>query len=290
MRIFVAGASGFIGAAVSRSLIARGHQVVGSSRNDATAEKLRAAGIEPVQADLSDADSFGRASKGADAVIQTASTNGPDSPEVEPKAVQAILAALAGSDKPFILTSGVWVYGPAGDKPSTEESPLNPPPLVAWRPAVEQTVLKAEKIKGIVIRPGVVYGHGGGIPNVFVGQTNSIGRVRVPGDGRNRWSVVHVDDLGELYALALEKSAAGGVYNGSTDESISLGQVGRAIAKTAGVPFGAWPLEEARKELGIFADTLAMDQQVRSPWSKEILGWAPKQISFAKDLEGGSYT
>ncbi|MEO8875625.1 MAG: NAD-dependent epimerase/dehydratase family protein [Polyangiaceae bacterium] len=290
MRIFVAGASGYIGAAVSRSLIARGHQVVGSARNDATAEKLKAVGIEPVQADLSDADSFGRAAKGVDAVVQAASPNDATSAAVESKAVQAILTALAGSDKPFVLTSGVWVYGPAGDKPSTEESPLNPFAMVAWRPAVEQSVLKAEKIKGIVIRPGMVYGHAGGLTNVFVGQSNSIGRVRVPGDGRNRWSVVHVDDLGELYALALEKSAAGGIYNGSTDESISLSQIGRAIAKTAGVPFGAWPLEEARKELGPLADALAMDQQVRSPWSREILGWAPKQITFAKDLEGGSYT
>jgi len=290
MRIFVAGASGYIGAAVSRSLIARGHKVVGSARNDSTAEKLRAVGIEPVQADLSDPDSFGRAAKDADGVIQAASSSDASSPETEPKAANAILAALAGSDKPFILTSGVWVYGAVKDKPATEESPLDPFPMVAWRPAVEQSVLKAEKIKGIVIRPGMVYGHAGGLANVFVGQSNTIGRVRVPGDGRNRWSVVHVDDLGELYALAIEKGPAGGVFNGSTDESISLSQVGRSIAKTAGVPFGAWPLEEARKELGMLADALALDQQVRSPWSKEVLGWAPKEISFAKDLDGGSYT
>jgi nucleoside-diphosphate-sugar epimerase len=290
MRIFVGGATGYIGAAVARSLIARGHQVVGSARNDKAAEKLREANVEPVQADLTDPESFGKAAAGADAVIQAASTMDAQSPDLEPKATQAILAAIAGTEKPFILTSGCWVYGATGDKPATEESPLNPFMMVAWRPAVEQAVLKADKIRGIVIRPGMVYGHGGGIANVFVGQTNTLGRVRVPGDGKNKWAVVHIDDLGDLYALALEKGPRGGIFNGTSDEGISLGQVGRAIAKTAGVPFGAWPLEEARKELGPFADALALDQSVRSPWSKEILGWAPKSISFIKDLEDGSYT
>jgi nucleoside-diphosphate-sugar epimerase len=289
MRIFVGGATGYIGAAVARSLIARGHKVVGSARNEKAAEKLREANVEPVQADLTDPESFAKAARDADAVIQAASTMGPDSPDLEPKVAQAILAAIAGTDKTFILTSGVWVYG-ATDKPATEETPVNPFMMVTWRPAVEQAVLKAEKIKGIVIRPGMVYGNGGGMANVFVGQTNSIGRVRVPGDGKNRWAVVHVDDLGDLYALALEKGLAGGIFNGTSDEGISLGQIGRAIAKTAGVPFGAWPLEEARKELGPFADALALDQTVRSPWSKELLGWAPKSITFAKDLEDGSYT
>jgi nucleoside-diphosphate-sugar epimerase len=291
MRIFVGGATGFIGAAIARSLISRGHKVVGSARNEKAAEKLREAGVEPVQADLSDAASFAKAASETDGVIQAASTNDATAPDLETKATNAILEAIAGTEKPFILTSGVWVYGPTGDKPATEESPVTSPlPLVGWRIPLEQLVLKAEKIKGMVIRPGIVYGHGGGIPNVFVGQTNSIGRVRVPGDGKNRWSIVHVDDLGELYALAIDKGTSGGVFNGSSDEGISLGQVGRAIAKTAGVPFGAWPLDEARKELGPFADALSMDQSVRSPWSKEILGWAPKGISFIKDLEGGSYT
>lgn len=291
MRIFVGGATGYIGAAVARSLISRGHKVVGSARNDKAAEKLREANVEPVQADLTDPASFGKAARDADAVIQAASTMDATSPDVEPKATNAILEALAGTDKTFISTSGCWVYGATGPTAATEETPIDKPfMMVAWRPAVEQSVLKAEKIKGMVIRPGMVYGHGGGIANVFVGQTNSIGRVRVPGDGKNKWAVVNIDDLGELYALALEKGSAGGIFNGCSDEGISLGQVGRAIAKTAGVPFGAWPLEEARKELGPFADALALDQTVRSPWSKEILGWAPKSISFIKDLEDGSYT
>jgi nucleoside-diphosphate-sugar epimerase len=290
MRIFVGGATGFIGAAIARSLISRGHKVVGSARNDKAAEKLREAGVEPVQADLTDPASFAKAAADAEGVIQAASPMDATSADVETKVAHAILEAIAGTEKPFVLTSGVWVYGVTGEKPATEESPLNPFMMVAWRPAVEQAVLKAEKIKGMVIRPGMVYGHAGGMANVFVGQANSIGRVRVPGDGKNRWSVVHVDDLGDLYALAIEKGTSGGIFNGSTDEGISLGQVGRSIAKTAGVPFGAWPIDEARKELGPIADALAMDQSVRSPWSKEILGWAPKAISFIKDLEGGSYT
>ncbi|MGH7281654.1 MAG: NAD-dependent epimerase/dehydratase family protein [Polyangiaceae bacterium] len=289
MRVFVGGASGYIGAAICRSLIVRGHAVLGAARNDATAEKLHLAGVVPVKADLSDAPSFARAAKDADAAIQAASTHDAQSSEYESKAAQAILEGLGGGDKPFVLTSGVWVYGNTGDTPVTEDSPLHPFMLVTWRPAVEQTVLSADKIRGIVIRPAMVYGNAGGMAAMFVGQAKSDAKtVRIPGDGKNRWSLVHVDDLGELYAIALESAPRGGIYNGATDESVTLGDVGAAIAKRHGAEFMTTPIEDARKAMGPFADALALDQVVRSPKSLE-LGWKPKAISFEADLVTGSY-
>jgi nucleoside-diphosphate-sugar epimerase len=289
MRIFVGGASGYIGSAVAKALLKRGHHVTGAARSTAAADKLKAMGVEPVEADLTDPESFARAAREAEGVVQAASTADASSPTNEPAAAYAILAAIAGSGKPFVLTSGVWVYGPTGDQAATEETPVAPFMMVAWRPAVEQAVTGASGIRGIVVRPGLVYGNGGGIPNVFFGQAKQFGKVRVPGDGKSRWAPIHVDDLAELYALALEKAPAGAVLNGTNDEVITLGDIGRAIAKIAGVPFETWPLDEATKAMGPFAGALALDQIVKSPRARSLLGWTPQAASFRDDLERGSY-
>ena len=288
MRVFVGGASGYIGSAVARSLRKRGHHVVGSARSKAVAERLTAAGVEPVQADLSDPASFGRAARSADAVIQTASTSDASSPENEPKAAAAVLEAIAGAEKTFILTSGVWVYGSTGDTPVTEETPPRPLPIVAWRPAHEQAVLRAPTTRGIVIRPGWVYGSGGGTPGVWVASAKNQHRVTIPGDGKSRWSTVHVDDLAELYALALEKAAPGAVYNGTSGEVMTTGDMGRAIARRHAAELFFWPLVEARRALGPYADAVAIDQIIRSPAST-ALGWKPSSVTLAEDLATGSY-
>lgn len=288
MRVFVGGASGYIGSAVARSLKKRGHQILGSARSDAAAGKLREAGIEPVKADLSDPASFARAARSADTVIQTASTFDARSPENEPKAAAAILEAIAGTGKTFILTSGAWVYGSSGDTPVTEESPLRPIDIVAWRPAHEQVVLRAAGTRGIVIRPGWVYGNGGGSPGVWVASAKNQRKVTIPGNGKSRWSPVHVDDLGELYALVLEKAPAAAVYNGTSGEVITTGDIGRAIVRRHPAELSFWPIVEARRALGPYADGIAIDQIVRSP-AAIALGWKPSSISLADDLATGSY-
>jgi nucleoside-diphosphate-sugar epimerase len=288
MRVFIGGASGYIGSAVARSLKKHGHHVVGSARSKAAAERLTAAGVEPVQADLSDPASFGRAARSADAVIQTASTSDASSPENEPKAAAAVLEAIAGAEKTFILTSGVWVYGNTGDTPVTEETPPHPIPIVAWRPAHEQAVLRAPRTRGIVIRPTWVYGNGGGTPGVWVASAKNQHRVTIPGDGKSRWSTVHVDDLAELYALALEKAAPGTVFNGASAEVITTGDIGRTIAGRHPAELSFWPLVEARRALGPYADGIAIDQIIRSPAST-ALGWKPSSVTLAEDLATGSY-
>jgi nucleoside-diphosphate-sugar epimerase len=289
MRVFVGGATGYIGSAVARSLRKRGHHVLGSARNEAAAQKLKAAGVEPVQADLSDAASFGRAARSAEAVIQVASTADVHSPDYEPKAARAVLEAIAGTEKTFILTSGIWVYGATGDTPATEQTPLHPIPIVAWRPALEQAVLRAPGNRGIVIRPGVVFGRGGGMPATFVAEGKGKRKVSIPGTGKARWSPVHVDDLGELYALALEKAPPAGLYNGTSGEVITLGDIGRTIARRHGAEYVPWPMEEARKVLGAaYAEAIDLDQVIRSP-AALALGWKPTAPTLAADLATGSY-
>jgi len=288
MRVFVGGASGFIGSAVARSLKRRGHQILGSARNAGTAEKLREAGVEPVRADLADAESFARAARSADAIIQAASTSDAHAPEYEPRVAAAVLAAIAGTEKTFIVTSGCWVYGGTGDTPVTEETPVRPFSMVTWRPAVEQAVLHAPKTRGIVVRPGWVYGRGGGTPGVWVASAKSRHQISVPGDGKARWSVVHVDDLAELYALLLEKAPAGTIYNGASGEVLTTVDIGRAIARRHGAELVLWPLQDARKALGPYADALALDQIVQSP-AALALGWKPGAPTLAEELATGSY-
>jgi len=288
MRVFVGGASGFIGSAVARSLKRRGHQILGSARNAGTAEKLREAGVEPVRADLADAESFARAARSADAIIQAASTSDAHAPEYEPRVAAAVLAAIAGTEKTFIVTSGCWVYGGTGDTPVTEETPVRPFSMVTWRPAVEQAVLHAPKTRGIVVRPGWVYGRGGGTPGVWVASAKSRHQISVPGDGKARWSVVHVDDLAELYGLLLEKAPAGTIYNGASGEVLTTGDIGRAIARRHGAELVLWPLQDARKALGPYADALALDQIVQSP-AALALGWKPGAPTLAEELATGSY-
>ena len=153
---------------------------------------------------------------------------------------------------------------------------------------MEQAVLRAARSRGIVIRPGWVYGRGGGTAGAWVDSAKTQRRVRVPGDGKARWSPVHVDDLAELYTLALEKAPAGGIYNGTSGEVITTGEIGRIIARRHGAEFSLWPLEEARKAMGPYAEALALDQVVQSP-AALALGWKPTSVTMADELATGSY-
>src|SRR3954469_16063815 len=205
MRIFLTGATGYIGSAVAERLRAAGHELTALARSDASAAKLSAAGIQAVRGDFSDPSSVGPAARAADGTISLATTYDPN---IDGPAIDAILDALAGSTKPFIYTSGIWSHGDTGGKVVDETSPPRPAPLVSWRQAVEGRVLQAASrgIRSIVIRPAIVYGRGGGIPAGFAESAQKDGAARYVGTGENRWPFVHVDDLADLYALALEKA------------------------------------------------------------------------------------
>ena len=167
MRIFLTGASGYIGTAVAERLRAAGHQVTALARSDATAAKLESAGIKAVRGDFADPESVGSAAGSADGVISMATTY---DPSIDGPAIDAILDALAGSNKPFVYTSGIWSHGDTGSKVVDETWPPNPAELVRWRQKVEDRVLEGAKrgIRSVVIRPAIVYGRGGGIPAGFV--------------------------------------------------------------------------------------------------------------------------
>jgi len=290
MRIFLTGASGYIGTAVAERLRAAGHELTALARSDATAAKLESAGIKPVRGDFSDPKSVGSAARAADGVISLATTY---DPATDGPAIDAILDALAGSNKPFIYTSGIWSHGDTGGKVVDESSPPNPAALVAWRQKVEERVLEGAKrgIRSVVIRPAIVYGRGGGIPAGFVESARKEGAARYVGTGKNRWPLVHVDDLADLYLLALEKAPPGTLLLGVSGPSRPVGEIAAAASRGAGAGGRtvATPLEEARKKLGGYADALVLDQQASGRRAQELLGWKPRRPDVLEDIERGSY-
>jgi len=290
MRIFLTGASGYIGTAVAERLRAAGHDLTALARSDATAAKLESAGIKPVRGDFSDPKTVGSAARAADGVISLATTY---DPSIDGPAIDAILDALAGSNKPFIYTSGIWSHGDTGGKVVDETSPPNPAALVAWRQKVEDRVLEGAKrgIRSVVIRPAIVYGRGGGIPAGFVDSARKEGAARYVGTGKNRWPLVHVDDLADLYLLALEKAPPGTLLLGVSGPSRPVSEIATAASRGAGAGGRtlATPLEEARKKLGAYADALVLDQQASGKRAQELLGWRPNRPDVLEDLERGSY-
>jgi nucleoside-diphosphate-sugar epimerase len=301
VKVLIIGATGYIGSAIAELLNAQGHQVLGSARSDEAAQKLRTAGVEPISADVENAASLASGAHEAGAVVYAVQYAGRYSgedggafPEIEKEALGALVDALAETKKTLIYTSGTWVYGNTGGRAVDESSPVNPIPLVARRPELEQTVLAGASrgVRAIVLRPGCVYGRGRGLPAMWVQSARESGSARFVGDGTNHWPVVHVEDLARAYALALEKANPGDLYNVADETSFTVREMAQAASFGAGKSglVTPWPLEDARKALGPFADALALDSRVSSRKIRTSLGWTTRTPTILNDLRTGSYT
>ncbi len=290
MNVFLTGATGYIGGAVAAALMKAGHSVTGLARSDEAAGQLRLKGVTPHRGDLTAPPSLVSAAKAMDGVIHTGTTN---DGRLDHEAVQAMLDAISGSAKPFIYTSGVWVLGDTAGHFADESAPLNPAALVSWRPAVERMVLDGAHrgVRAIVIRPAVVYGHGGGIPADMVNSAREAGAARYVGTGQNHWSVVHTDDLADLYLRALENAAPGTLLHGAGSSAHRVIEIAEAACRSAGqhCHTESWPIDDARKTLGAYADALILDQKVSSQKATSLLGWKTRAAGILEDLEHGSY-
>ena len=293
MRVFVTGATGYIGSAICDALRGAGHEALGLARSDDKAAALSARGDQPLRGSLEDPESLRQGCRQADAVIHTAMAFTPDAGAVDRGAVEAMLGALEGSGKPFIYTSGVWVYGDTGDRMLGEVAPLNPPPLVAWRPAVEELVLEANErgVRTMVFRPGMVFGRKGGFLRGFFEGARALGVVRVIGNGKNYWSCVHADDLAELYVRAVLKPAGGQLFVTCGGMPQQVNRIAEAVAEACGVPGRVEhvPLEQARAELGPIADCLAMTCKAGSTKPARFFGWTVRRPSIFDEIASGSY-
>lgn len=292
MRIFLTGATGYIGSAVLDALVRGGHDVTALVRNNEKARGVAKRGAHPVIGNLADLDSFKGSAEAQDGYIHTAfDSSAAGGAAVERPALETLIAAAkrprtAGAAAPaqrfVIYTSGVWVLGKAPE-PVDEDDPINPIALVAWRPAHEQLVLDAasDHLRTVVVRPGVVYGGGSGIiGDLFKSASN--GLVRVIGDGNNHWPLVYDRDLGDLYARLAASGDASGVYHANDEGDERVNDIVDAIKPYLPVKPDVRhvPIDEARSKMGAYADALALDQVVRSPRA-HALGWTPTLHSVA---------
>jgi nucleoside-diphosphate-sugar epimerase len=292
MRIFLTGATGYVGRAVLDALLRGGHDVTTLVRDNEKAAFVAAKGARPVIGNLADPTSFRGAADAQDGYVHAALDRTPRrGPALEKEVLETLIAAAkrprtAGSTAPakrfIIFTSGTWVLGSAPE-PTDEDAPTNPIPLAAHRAEHEQLVLNAatEQLRTVVVRPGVVYGGGQGIVgDIFKDAKN--GLVRVVGDGNNHWPLVYDRDLADLYAKLAVNNEASGVFHASDDGDERVNDLVSAISPYMPVrpDVRHVPIEEARTKMGAYADALALDQIVRSPRAR-ALGWSPTLHSVA---------
>jgi nucleoside-diphosphate-sugar epimerase len=286
MRIFITGATGYLGSAIVGELLENGHEVTGLTSSDERAGELEEKGVRPVLGALGDPGTWRQAAARAEGFVHAGFDYGAENPvEVDAAAVDAILSAAGEGNGPraFAYTSGVWVLGETGDRPVDEDAPLRDPfPMVAWRPAHEQTVLGASgRTAGAVVRPGVVYGGARGLIAPFFETAAEAGAAIYLGDGENRMALVHRDDNARLYRAILERRA-GGLFHSVDGSPMAMVDVARAASEAAGAggDVRSRPLSEAREAMGPVADALCLDQVVAPTRSRAELGWAPRYGSF----------
>jgi nucleoside-diphosphate-sugar epimerase len=287
MRVLVTGVSGTIGGAVARALIRRGHIVVGTVR---AAGGTAPEGVEPLVVDLLTADALAWVANDVDAAVHAASSNDERSREMDDAVVNTFRDAFAGIPKPFVYTSGLWLHGNTGDAPATEESPFAPPMVVAWRPEVERKLIDATDVHTIRIRPGLVYGGGRGyVPMVLDPQDDGKGGkvVRHFGDGSNRWSVIHADDLGDLYALAVERAPAGSAYLATLDEPVQVRDAAKVVADKFGATVRDWDPADAQRYWSVMVEAFLLDQVATSAKARGDLGWIPSRPTLLEELASG---
>lgn len=283
MKVFLTGATGYIGTVVAEYLLKTGHSVTGFVRSAASAEKLKAAGVEPVERL--------EAAKDADAVIHMAAQWGPQMAQFDEQTVRTLTGVLRGSGRPFVYTSGTWVMGPTRGHVAGEMAPVRPPQVVAWRPAVEKMALASaeEKVRACVIRPATVYGRGGGRVGKFVEEAKELGVVRIVGAGINHWSFVHVDALAELYVLAIQQQPSGELLLAADGPAFTVRTVADTVATMYETKVELIPMDEARAKLGPVADAMTMDQKIMSTKAGRMLGWAPRWPTVLDEIRSGSY-
>ncbi len=289
MRVFVTGATGFVGSAVVKELIAAGHRVVGLVRSDANAAALEKAGGEVHRGAVEDLDSLRRGAADADGVIHTAFihdfTKFVENCEIDRRAITAMGEVLAGSDRPLIITSGTGAGAPRRVSRESDRFPLDHPnPRIASEQAAD--AVEAMGVKVMSLRLPQVHGKGDhGFVPILIGIARNKGRAAYVGDGRNRWPAVHRFDAARLYRLALEKGTAGARYNAIAEEGVSLRALEKAIGRHLNLPVVSLSPEEAADYYGWFAAFATMDMPASSDWTQKTLGWRPTEPGLLADME-----
>lgn len=285
MRVLLTGATGYIGSGVRDALTRAGHEVTALVRTQAAAERFAAREVRTVVADLGDPASATAPIEGFDAYVHTAYESSARGVDVDRAAIEWLgTTARQSGARAFLYTSGIWVLGATTD--ADESAPVNPTPLVAFRPAHEQLALSfgSESLRALVVRPGIVYGGGRGIVGDMLRDAEN-GIMRVIGTGENRWPLVYDRDLADLYVRLVVSDTASGIFHATDESHDTVNEIVDAIAsqrpQRPDVRF--MPMTEARAKMGPYADALALDQVVRSPRAR-ALGWQPTLGSIVNNV------
>ena len=291
MKVFVTGATGYIGFNVAMAYRRAGHTVWGLTRSEEKGRILRRHEIRPVVGSMQKPEDWAEAAKNCSVLIHAAVDYQTDPFALDKQTVEFLLSLANQGPRPktLIYTSGVWVYGSTGSVSAEETTPLNPPKLVARRPITEELVLKAGDLRGLVIRPGCVYGYQGGLTGMWFAGAVKEKALTAVGDGSNRWAMVHADDLAEAYLRAGESGLSGELFNITDRSRWSVGEMLAAVARVTGYTGKiTWtPASEAAKSMGDFAECLALDQHVDARKAVRLLGWQPRHGGFVDDA--GTY-
>jgi nucleoside-diphosphate-sugar epimerase len=299
MKVFVTGATGFIGSAVVQELIRAGHQVLGLVRSDAGAQSLVAAGAEVHRGNLEDLGSLRSGAAKADGVIHCAfdhSAFGQDFSkfievcEKDTHAIDALGAALMGSDRPLLITSGTGMGNAVSGQPATEDhfDPNHPNPRKASEVAGASVAQRGVKVS-VVRLPQVHDRVKQGLITYAVQVAREKGVSAYIGEGLNRWPAAHVLDVAHLYRLALEKRATGSRYNAVAEEGVPMREIAAAIGKGLNVPMVSLSPEQAQVHFGWLGMFAGSDMPASSAQTREQLGWSPTRPGLIADLENMPY-
>ncbi|TPG53882.1 SDR family oxidoreductase [Sphingomonas glacialis] len=295
MRVFLTGATGFIGSHVIPELRSRGHDVLGLTRSDAGAHRLEAAGVEVHRGDLEQPETLALGAAAADAVIHCAFDHNFatffENTKKDERNIAAMGEALAGTYKPILITSGVGIGTPLNGGPATEDvlNPRHANPRIATELAGAALIARGIDVRTIRL-PQVHDTTKAGLITPLIIEARRAGAVAYLGDGQTRWSAAHVSDVAKLYVLALEKGEPGARYNASVEEGVTARAIAEAIGKGTGLPVRPVAADEVQRYFGWMAPFAALDMIASNAWTRARLGWEPTGPDLLTDLAAMNFS
>ncbi len=287
-KVFITGASGYLGSAIAARLARAGHEVVGLTRGSHSGERLAKAGVTPVVGDLTKPETFVAVLKNCDAAVHAAISDGGAPAALDNLALEAFAdAAEDGRLRRLLYTSGLWVHGDRKGESTDETSPIDPLAIVEWRAAHEEVVMDLAhlEVAPVVFRPTMVYGGSRGILGEWFREAREHGTVTYPGDGSQIWSLVHVEDVADAYRLGLEHAAAADRFLLADGSSFTVRELAESVAVATGATARSKPADEVLRDQGDYGRALLASLKINAAKARRELGWVPRHTSFVQEAE-----